>query len=267
MACARAKQRVPKLKFASRFNLYRYIVVGPVTAYSASTELLQGAAAIRREHKLLGHVHLLETRAQALMAKQFLPSGSAVKHLHDAGFLQIPGTSCAHCVWWGCTSLIQSWACESAWFQPLILKCDFLVSKFALSNSTCTATVWLTEEEQDLMAAAGATAVHNPYSNLRLGSGVAPIAEYAARGGGLYKLENPVGPHSLKAPGLFQPSSLCRSENVVSIFCFFKCSLYRLQPGVNVCLGADGACSSDGQDILAGLGCTAVASIQLPRSP
>lgn len=134
------------------------IVVGPVTAYSASAELLRGAAAIRREHKLLGHIHLLETRAQALMAKQFLPSGSAVKHLHDAGFLQVPGTTCAHCV-------------------------------------------WLTEEEQDMMAAAGATAVHNPFSNLRLGSGVAPVSDYAAR-------------------------------------------------GVNVCLGADGACSSDGQDIL-----------------
>jgi hypothetical protein len=29
---------------------------------------------------------------------------------------------------------------ETAWFQPLKLKCDILVSKFALSNSTCTAT-------------------------------------------------------------------------------------------------------------------------------
>ena len=134
------------------------IVVGPVTAYSASTELLQGAAAIRREHKLLGHIHLLETRAQALMARQFLPSGSAVKHLHDTGFLQVPGTSCAHCV-------------------------------------------WLDDDEQELMAAAGATAVHNPFRNLRLGSGVAPVSDYAAR-------------------------------------------------GINVSLGADGACSSDGQDMV-----------------
>jgi cytosine/adenosine deaminase-related metal-dependent hydrolase len=93
-----------------------------------------------------------------MMAKQFLPSGSAVKHLHDAGFLQIPGTTCGHCV-------------------------------------------WLSEEEQDMMAAAGATAVHNPFSNIRLGSGIAPLFDYAKR-------------------------------------------------GVNVCLGADGACSSDGQDML-----------------
>jgi ribosomal protein L33 len=29
---------------------------------------------------------------------------------------------------------------ESAWFQPLYLKCDFLVKEFAFSVSTCTAT-------------------------------------------------------------------------------------------------------------------------------
>jgi hypothetical protein len=31
---------------------------------------------------------------------------------------------------------------ESAWFQPLNLKCDFLVSKFALNVTCCTATHW-----------------------------------------------------------------------------------------------------------------------------
>jgi hypothetical protein len=31
---------------------------------------------------------------------------------------------------------------ESAWFQPYLnLQCDVLVSKFALSNATCTATL------------------------------------------------------------------------------------------------------------------------------
>ena len=92
------------------------------------------------------------------MARQFLPSGSAVKHLRDTGFLQVPGTTCGHCV-------------------------------------------WLDDEEIAIMAECDATAVHNPFSNLRLGSGVAPLNKYA-RG------------------------------------------------GMNVCLGADGACSSDGQDML-----------------
>jgi hypothetical protein len=31
---------------------------------------------------------------------------------------------------------------ESAWFQPLNLKCDILVSKICFSNSTCTTTAW-----------------------------------------------------------------------------------------------------------------------------
>ena len=103
----------------------------------------------------------IETRAQALMAKQWLPSGSAGRHLHDTGFLQGRGTSCAH-------------------------------------------TVWLDEEEMKLMAADGATAVHNPLSNVRLGSGVMPVKRF-------------------------------------------------LELGVNVAMGCDGSCSSDGQDMLEAL--------------
>lgn len=137
------------------------IVIGPVTAYSASTELLRGAAELRREYNLCGHTHLLETRAQSLMARQVLPSGSAVRHLHEAGFLQGRGTSCAH-------------------------------------------AIWLDEDEMALMAEAGASVVHNPLSNLRLGSGVMPV------------------------------EALCAA-------------------GVNVAVGCDGACSSDGQDILEAL--------------
>jgi len=65
-----------------------------VTAYSASIEMLRGATALRKKYDLCGHTHLLETRAQALSAKQSLPSGSAVRHLHEAGFLALRGTSC-----------------------------------------------------------------------------------------------------------------------------------------------------------------------------
>ena len=116
-----------------------HIAIGPVTAYSASPDLLRAATRIRLKYGLPGHTHLLETRAQALMAKQLLPSGSAVQHLYDCGFLQVPGTSCAH-------------------------------------------TIWLTDEEIDLMAKAGATAVHNPLSNTRLGSGVMPVRKFLEKG-------------------------------------------------------------------------------------
>jgi 5-methylthioadenosine/S-adenosylhomocysteine deaminase len=48
-----------------------------------------------------------------------------------------------------------------------------------LSAAHC---VWLNEKEMDLMASSGASAVHNPASNLKLGSGVAPVVELKRRG-------------------------------------------------------------------------------------
>ncbi|MEM6445606.1 MAG: amidohydrolase [Cyanobacteria bacterium P01_D01_bin.123] len=42
--------------------------------------------------------------------------------------------------------------------------------------------VWLNDRDIELMAATGATVVHNPLSNLRLGSGIAPVLKYLERG-------------------------------------------------------------------------------------
>jgi len=42
--------------------------------------------------------------------------------------------------------------------------------------------VWLTEAEMDLLAHRGVKVVHNPESNMKLASGVAPIPELLARG-------------------------------------------------------------------------------------
>ncbi len=42
--------------------------------------------------------------------------------------------------------------------------------------------VWLTESEMDLLARRGVKVVHNPESNMKLASGVAPIPELLARG-------------------------------------------------------------------------------------
>ncbi|CAI5477437.1 unnamed protein product [Closterium sp. Yama58-4] len=76
--------------------------------------------------------HLLQSRSR-------YPDGGCVKLLKDIGWLSLPGTSCAHCV-------------------------------------------WLEDDEQAIMAECGAVAVHNPVSNLRLGSGVAPIRAYLDKG-------------------------------------------------------------------------------------
>ena len=138
------------------------ICIGPVTCFGATFEMLKGAADLRKKYGLCGHIHLLETRTQALQSKQFLNEngceGSSVKLLEKTGFLDSPGTSLAH-------------------------------------------GVWLTDEECEIVRRTDATIVHNPLSNLRLGSGVAPLRRYKNN-------------------------------------------------GVKVCLGADGSCSSDGQDML-----------------
>lgn len=52
-----------------------------------------------------------------------------------------------------------------------------------LSDKTaCAHCVWMTPEDLRIMAASGAVAVHNPVSNLRLGSGIADLPALAAAG-------------------------------------------------------------------------------------
>lgn len=46
----------------------------------------------------------------------------------------------------------------------------------------CAHSVWLTREDIGLYAEAGVVTVHNPASNLRLASGVSPVADMLARG-------------------------------------------------------------------------------------
>jgi 5-methylthioadenosine/S-adenosylhomocysteine deaminase len=50
-----------------------------------------------------------------------------------------------------------------------------------LNHSTsCAHSVHLTDADIELLAHTGASVVHNPLSNLRLGSGIAPILKYVA---------------------------------------------------------------------------------------
>jgi guanine deaminase len=42
--------------------------------------------------------------------------------------------------------------------------------------------IWVSDADIDLLAAAGVTAIHNPMSNLRLGSGIAPLRRMLERG-------------------------------------------------------------------------------------
>src|SRR5205807_8711202 len=58
-----------------------------------------------------------------------------------------------------------------------LARIGFLSSRLSTAHS-----VWLDDREMDLLAASGASVVHNPASNLKLGSGVAPVAKLKARG-------------------------------------------------------------------------------------
>ena len=50
------------------------------------------------------------------------------------------------------------------------------------SNLSLAHSIWIDEGDAELFADRGVTAVHNPASNLRLGSGVAPVRKYLAAG-------------------------------------------------------------------------------------
>ena len=49
-------------------------------------------------------------------------------------------------------------------------------------KTTAAHCVWLTENDMDILAASGATAAHCPISNLKLSSGIAPVAQMQACG-------------------------------------------------------------------------------------
>ncbi len=110
---------------------------GPSAVQRCSDELLQRAADIARKRKLPLHLHLAETKAQAVMGKR-LYGTSLLQHLASLGVLG-PNLSLAH-------------------------------------------SVWIEPPDIELFAKSGATPVHNPASNLRIGSGLAPVRELLAAG-------------------------------------------------------------------------------------
>lgn len=75
---------------------------------------------------------------------------------------------------------LQRWAARKLYRDGLGTRLHKLgVLSPRLSAAHC---VWVDEREMDLLAASGASAVHNPASNLKLGSGIAPVVEMKKRG-------------------------------------------------------------------------------------
>lgn len=113
------------------------LLVGPTGLQLCSDELLLGCIDLSDRYHLCRHTHLLETKAQQMLAYERF-GHSAVVHLQQLGFL-----------------------------------CD----RTSLAHS-----VWLDDTDIAILAETQATVVHNPMSNLRLGSGIAPVLKYRQAG-------------------------------------------------------------------------------------
>src|SRR5262244_757051 len=75
---------------------------------------------------------------------------------------------------------LQAWTARKIYRKTI---CAHLAEIGFLSSRLSTAhSIWLDENEMDLLASSGASAVHNPASNLKLGSGIAPVAKLKAHG-------------------------------------------------------------------------------------
>jgi cytosine/adenosine deaminase-related metal-dependent hydrolase len=114
-----------------------YILPAPTGMQLCSDALFEGCIELSDRHTLCCHTHLLETKAQQMLAQEKYGC-SAVEHLKQIGFLK-PRTSLAHCI-------------------------------------------WLSDADTAILSMTRSTVVHNPLSNLRLGSGIAPILQYRQAG-------------------------------------------------------------------------------------
>lgn len=106
------------------------IGLGPSGPQRCTDEMLAGCAALADELDLPIHIHVLETRMQALTGRKAYGS-TLPEHLHAIGFLG-PRVNFEH-------------------------------------------GIWLTEHDVELVASSSTGIVHNPISNLKLGSGICPV--------------------------------------------------------------------------------------------
>ena len=105
------------------------LAVAPTIPLHCADEFMVGAARLAAEHGIGYHMHLAESKIQAVSARSRYGT-SLARHLDRLGVLA-PTFTAAH-------------------------------------------AVWLDAEEIRILAGAGASVAHNPGSNMRLGSGIAP---------------------------------------------------------------------------------------------
>jgi len=110
---------------------------GPSAVQRCTDELLTQSAEMAHKKNLPLHIHLAETKAQAVTGQRVYGT-SLLAHLDAIGVLA-PNLSLAH-------------------------------------------SIWIEPGDVELFVKRQATAVHNPASNLRIGSGLAPVKQFIAAG-------------------------------------------------------------------------------------
>ena len=106
--------------------------------YTSNENLVRQVAAAAKEHGLIVHTHISETKAEHEECKMRHGGLTPVQYFHKCGLFD-NHVNAAHCV-------------------------------------------YLEQEDLEIMKSANAFAVHNPSSNLKLGSGIARIKDYKADG-------------------------------------------------------------------------------------
>ena len=113
------------------------IALGPSGPQRCTDAFLQSCASLADELDLQIHIHVLETRMQALSGQKMYGK-TLPEHMHALGFLG-PRVNFEH-------------------------------------------GIWLTPHDIELVRDTGTTIVHNPISNMKLGSGICPVPELLGHG-------------------------------------------------------------------------------------
>ncbi|WP_197378725.1 amidohydrolase family protein [Mycolicibacterium mengxianglii] len=115
-------------RYDGRAGRLRY-VIAPSGPQRCTDDLFVAANELSREHDTTFHVHVLETKMQAVTGREFYGS-TLVEHLDSLGVLS--------------------------------------------DRATLAHGIWLTDSDITRLGEVGASVAHNPISNLKLGSGIAP---------------------------------------------------------------------------------------------
>ena len=115
-----------------------YPIIGPSAPQRCTDRLLMGVKRLARDHGLMLHTHVLETKTQKVHAQKMFDQETLIGHLRDIGFLG-PEVAIAH-------------------------------------------AIWTSKEDIKILSEEGTSVVHLPASNLKLGSGLAPLRSMLDQG-------------------------------------------------------------------------------------